>query len=151
ANCAPITGATGASYAVTSADVGGTLRVVVTATNSAGSASSTSAATTIVQPAAATPPVNTSPPTISGTPQAGQTLTASTGSWSGTHPITYAYHWHGAHSGGANCAAIAGATGPTYVATSADVGRTLRVVVTATNSAGSASSTSAATTVVQAI
>jgi hypothetical protein len=97
-----------------------------------------------------TPPVNTSPPIISGTPQDGQTLTASTGSWSGTQPITYGYQWQRCDSGGANCVAIAGATGPTYLATSADVGRTLRVVVTATNSAGSASATSAATTVVQA-
>ena len=97
-----------------------------------------------------TPPVNTSPPIISGTPQDGQTLTASTGSWSGTQPITYGYQWQRCDSGGANCVAIAGATGPTYLATSADVGRTLRVVVTAANSAGSASATSAATTVVQA-
>ena len=97
-----------------------------------------------------TPPVNTSPPIISGTPQDGQTLSASTGSWSGTQPITYGYQWQRCDSGGANCVAIAGATGPTYLATSADVGRTLRVVVTATNSAGSAGATSAATTVVQA-
>ena len=97
-----------------------------------------------------TPPVNTSPPIISGTPQDGQTLTASTGSWSGTQPITYGFQWQRCDSGGANCVAIAGATGPTYLATSADVGRTLRVVVTATNSAGSAGATSAATTVVQA-
>ena len=97
-----------------------------------------------------TPPVNTSPPIISGTPQDGQTLTASTGSWSGTQPITYGYQWQRCDSGGANCVVIAGATGPTYLATSVDVGRTLRVVVTATNSAGSAGATSAATTVVQA-
>jgi hypothetical protein len=97
-----------------------------------------------------TPPVNTSPPIISGTPQDGQTLTASTGSWSGTQPITYGFQWQRCDSGGANCVVIAGATGPTYLATSADVGRTLRVVVTATNSAGSAGATSAATTVVQA-
>jgi len=151
ANCAPITGATGPTYTATSADVGRTLRVVVTGTNSAGSASATSAATTIVQAAAASPPVNTSPPTITGTPQDGQTLSASTGSWSGTQPITYGYQWQRCDSGGANCAPITGATGPTYTATSADVGRTLRVVVTGTNSAGSASATSAATTIVQAI
>ena len=150
ANCVAIAGATGPTYLATSADVGRTLRVVVTATNSAGSAGATSAATTVVQAAAAAPPVNTSPPIISGTPQDGQTLTASTGSWSGTQPITYGFQWQRCDSGGANCVAIAGATGPTYLATSADVGRTLRVVVTATNSAGSAGATSAATTVVQA-
>src|SRR6266545_4848276 len=149
ANCAPISGATSPTYAVTSADVGSTLRVAVTATNSAGSATATSAATTVVQGAAAAP-VNTSPPTISGTPQDGQTLTASPGSWSGTQPITYADQWQRCNSSGANCAPISGATSPTYAVTSADVGSTLRVAVTATNSAGSATASSNATAVVQA-
>src|SRR5439155_10913964 len=80
-----------------------------------------------------TPPVNTSPPTITGTPQDGQTLSASTGSWSGTQPITYGYQWQRCDSGGANCAPITGATGPTDTATSADVGRTLREIGSASS------------------
>ena len=100
-------------------------------------------------PGTPSPPVNTSPPSISGTPQDGQTLTASPGSWSGTQPITYADQWQRCNSSGANCAPISGATSPTYAVTSADVGSTLRVAVTASNSAGSATATSAATTVVQ--
>src|SRR5256885_735892 len=43
--------------------------------------------------AAGNPPVNTSLPTVTGTAQVGQTLTASPGSWSGTQPISYAYQW----------------------------------------------------------
>src|SRR5215216_2392129 len=148
ANCAPVSGATSPTYAVTGADVGSRLRVVVTASNSAGSASATSAATTVVQ-GTATAPVNTSPPTISGTPQDGQTLTAAPGSWRGTQPITYADQWQRCDSSGANCAPVSGASSPTYAVTGADVGSRLRVVVTASNSAGSASATSAATTVVQ--
>ncbi|HEX8066223.1 MAG TPA: hypothetical protein VF520_06835 [Thermoleophilaceae bacterium] len=142
ASCADISGATGTTYVLTSADVGSTIRVVVTATNSAGSASATSAQTGTVS---ATPPVNTALPTISGTAQDGQTLTSTTGTWTGTPTITYARQWRRCDAAGASCSNIAGATGTTYVATSADVGSTLRVVVTATNSAGSASATSAQT------
>jgi hypothetical protein len=149
ASCNPIAGATGASYPVTSADVGRTLRVAVTATNSVGSASSTSSATTIVQPASA-PPANTAPPTITGTPQDGQVLTANPGSWSGSQPITYAYQWMRCDTSGANCAAILNATNASYLITTADVAHTVLVVVTAGNSAGSAGATSNPTAVVQA-
>ncbi|HUF83979.1 MAG TPA: PKD domain-containing protein, partial [Acidimicrobiia bacterium] len=86
------------------------------------------------------PPQNTSPPTISGAAQAGQTLTASPGGWSGTEPITYAYEWQRCDQSGSNCTPIA--TGQSYTATDGDVGFTLRVSVTATNTAGSATASS---------
>src|SRR5204862_404358 len=95
-------------------------------------------------------PANSAPPTISGTAQEKQTLTADPGSWSGTQPITYAYQWRRCDTNGANCADIAGAAAQTYTLTTADVGSTLRVSVTASNSAGAASAASAATTVVTA-
>jgi hypothetical protein len=135
AACADVAGATASTYAVTSADVGATLRVVVTATNSAGSATAASAATAVVQSASA-PPVNTSPPTVSGTAQVDQALTAGPGSWTGTQPIAFAYQWERCDSAGGICVDIAGATGATYTVTSTDVGSTLRVVVTASNAAG---------------
>jgi hypothetical protein len=47
-NCGAISGATSQTYAVQSADVNSTLRVVVTATNPSGSGSATSAQTSIV-------------------------------------------------------------------------------------------------------
>lgn len=90
----------------------------------------------------ATAPHNTSPPAISGTPTQGQTLTASTGNWNGTAPIDYKYSWRRCDSNGGSCAAISGATASTYVLTNADVGATVRVRVTASNSAGTAGSTS---------
>lgn len=99
--------------------------------------------------APASPPANSVAPTVSGTPQQGSTLTASTGTWTGTQPISYAYQWRRCDPSGANCADIAGATAGSYTATTADVGGTLLVAVTATNSAGSSTARSAATAVVQ--
>ncbi len=82
-------------------------------------------------------PVNTVLPAITGSPVEGQTLTASTGTWTGSPAPTFAIQWQ---RGGV---AIAGATGATYVLTATDVGTTITVAVTATNASGSASATSA--------
>jgi hypothetical protein len=95
-------------------------------------------------------PTNTSSPTISGTAQEGQTLTADPGTWSGTQPIGYAYQWLRCDSAGANCTDIAGATAKTYALVSAEVGSALRVAVTASNSAGSGSAASGATATITA-
>jgi hypothetical protein len=145
--CTAISGATFKRYIVRQADVGHRLRVRVTAANSEGSASEVSNAKAIVRAAPARPQ-DTVPPTISGTAQVGQTLTASTGTWTGQAPLTFAYHWRRCDRTGANCADISGATSKTYAVTSADEGTTLRVRVTARNSAGTASATSAPTAVV---
>jgi len=96
------------------------------------------------------PPTNTSPPTISGTAQVGQTLTANPGTWTGTAPITYSYLWQRCDATGANCAST-GVTTTTYALSSADAGGTLRVVVTAANGVPpNGTATSAPTAVVQA-
>lgn len=97
---------------------------------------------------AGTPPAATSPPSISGTALRGQTLTAQSGSWSGTTPISFAYQWRRCSSSGGSCGNVSGATSETYTLVSGDVGRTLRVQVTATNSAGSAQAVSSPTAVV---
>ena len=140
ASCADIAGATGTSYRLTSADANATIRVVVTAANGAGSTPATTAASARV---AAAPPVNTAAPAISGTTRDGGTLTADRGTWTGTPTITYAYQWRRCDAAGANCADIANATNATYTLTSADVGTTTRVVVTASNTAGTATATAA--------
>jgi hypothetical protein len=59
------------------------------------------------------------------------------GTWSGTLPITYSYQWQRCDTTGQGCVAVTGATGSTYLVTTADAGYTLKVVVTATNQAGS--------------
>lgn len=93
-------------------------------------------------------PTNASPPTISGTAQTGQTLTASPGTWNSQTTPTYAYVWQRCDAQGNACAAIAGATSQTYVVQTADESKTLRVVVTATNPSGAGSATSAQTAAV---
>jgi hypothetical protein len=82
-----------------------------------------------------TPPENTAAPTISGTPQQGNILTAVNGSWTNS-PTSYGYQWQRCDASGNNCAAIAGATGQTYALTAADVGSMIRVRETASNEAG---------------
>jgi alpha-tubulin suppressor-like RCC1 family protein len=87
----------------------------------------------------AIPPVNTVAPTVSGTAEVGQTLSSTTGTWTGNPTPTFAYQWQRATTN------IGGATSSTYVLVTADVGSTIRCVVTATNQAGVASANSANT------
>jgi hypothetical protein len=78
-------------------------------------------------------PTNTAAPSVTGTPRAGETLTARDGSWTGTPTIGFGHQWQRCDGKGNSCKSVAGATGPTYVAAAEDVGVTLRVVVAAGN------------------
>lgn len=82
-------------------------------------------------------PANTVLPAITGTTVTGQTLTVSNGTWTGKPAPTFARQWK---RNGTN---IASATGTTYVLVAADEGATITATVTATNSVGNASATSA--------
>lgn len=95
-------------------------------------------------------PTNTAVPVISGTPNQGQVLSTTTGSWNGNPTPNYTYQWEDCNSTGGSCTNISGATSSIYTAASSDVGRTIVAVVTATNSQGQAAASSAATAVVQA-
>jgi len=86
----------------------------------------------------ATVPVNSVAPSISGTLQSGDLLTASTGTWAGA-PISYAYQWKSAATAGGSYTNIAGANSSTYTLTDDDIGRHLKVEVTATNVNGAGS------------
>jgi hypothetical protein len=140
-NGSPISGATSATYTLQAADVGATLTVVQSETNTFGSDSAESAATGVIS-AGNSAPVISGVPTISGTATDGQTLTATAASVSGNPTPTRTWQWK---RGGAN---ISGATNSTYVLQAADIGSTITVEQTETNVAGSDSATSAATATV---
>ena len=139
--CAAITGATAATYRLTAADAGRKLQVVVTARNAVGTATAASVQTAAIAAAASTvvAPTNTVLPAISGTPTEGSTLSVTDGTWGGAPPPTFTRRWQRCTT---TCANIAGATGATYRLVAADADRTLQVVVTAKNTAGSATATS---------
>ena len=141
ASCSNISGATASTYTPVAGDAGDTLDVKVTASNSVGNASATSAKTATIA-GNSVAPSNTAKPTISGTAQQGSQLTASQGTWSGTTPMSYAYQWQRCS---ASCSNISGATASTYTPVAGDIGDTLDVKVTASNSAGSGSATSSQT------
>lgn len=148
--CADISGATTNTYTLGSADVGNTVRAVVTAIDSTGSTDAASAVTAQIGGLSAATPASATPPTITGTPTAGQTLTANEGTYTGTQPITFAYAWERCDANGATCVAIPSAVQKTYLVSNADIGATLRVKLTATNASGSSNLTSVPTGVIAA-
>jgi hypothetical protein len=96
-------------------------------------------------------PVNTSAPSITGTKSVGQTLTSSTGTWSGP-PTSYAYQWSRADTSSGIYTDISVANTSTYDLTTDDVTKFIKVGVIATNVAGSSSQTlSTATTAISAV
>ena len=142
-----IGGATGASFTLTASQQGQTVQVRVTFTDDANNEETlTSQATVAV--AAAPNREATGKPTISGTPQVDQTLTADTSpidDQDGLTNVSYSYQWL---AGGSD---ISGATGSTYTLTASEQGKTIKVKVSFTDDAGNAESlTSAATGEVEA-
>ncbi len=136
----PIAGATSSGYTTAAADVGVSLRVVVTATNNFGSSTANSSATGTIASGA---PLDTVAPKVSGTDRQGMTLSGSVGSWSpaGT---TYAYQWERSSGTGASTSWTPVSSTPTYVLSSSDVGKSVKLVITATNAYGSVSAISTA-------
>jgi hypothetical protein len=154
--CTDISQETSNEYELTSADVGHTMVAEVAAENSDGTQSAASdpypVPPNVVQ---ALPPQNASSPTVSGTTRDGQTISSTTGTWNGSTPMAFSREWSRCNASGSSCTSIPGATGPSYVLTSSEVGGTVRVTVTADNGSlpggGSSSASSDPTGVVQAL
>ena len=81
-------------------------------------------------------PVNTDAPAVSGTAAVGQSLSSTTGTWTGAPAPTFTYQWQRGTTD------IGSATSSSYTIVSADAGYTLRCVVTATNSLGAVAANS---------
>jgi hypothetical protein len=144
--CAKIQNARGTTYTIVQKDAGHTLRFGVEAQNSDGKAQAVSNASAEI-PGSAKAPAQTAIPTISGSAVVGEKLTATTGSWAGTQPITYTINWQVCNQQSASCAPN-GSKGAVYTVANSDVGKRLRVRVAAKNSAGESSGLSDTTAVV---
>ena len=149
ADNAAIAGATGSTYTLADADEGKAITVQVSFTDDAGNDETlTSAATDAVSAAPASNTPATGAPTVSGTAQVGETLTAGTSGIvdaDGLTNATFNYQWL------ADDADIAGATGSTYTLVEADEGKTVKVRVSFTDDGGNDETlTSAATDAVAA-
>ena len=134
ADNAAIAGATGSTYTLADADEGKAITVQVSFTDDAGNDETlTSAATDAVSAAPASNTPATGAPTVSGTAQVGETLTAGTSGIvdaDGLTNATFNYQWL------ADDADIAGATGSTYTLVEADEGKAIKVRVSFTDDAG---------------
>jgi hypothetical protein len=112
-------------------------------------------ATTPAIPAPKVKPSVRTAASVAGTAKVAKTLTAGKGLWSGSSTITYTYKWYRCSlsstktstsaSTPSKCATISGATKSTYKLAKSDIGKYIRVLVAAKNTAGTAYSMSKTT------
>jgi hypothetical protein len=145
--CTDIPAATDSLYAIGAGDVGKVLRVLVTAVNRSGSASALSPSTAPVAEAAAGVPANARPPAIVGDAEQDQALGADPGTWVASGPLRFSNRWRSCDARGGSCS-FNGATRRSYRPHREDVGRTLRVLVSASSGPLTAAALTAPTAVV---
>ena len=141
-NDAEIAGQTDSTYTLASADKGQTIKVKVSFLDDVNNQESRTSAET--EPVAAKPNTEaTGEPTISGTPQVGETLSADVsgiGDADGLTNVSYRYQWV---AGGSD---ISEATGSSYLLTAGEQGQTIQVKVTFTDDADNQESLTSAET-----
>lgn len=129
--------------------VGQFLRIVETATNSAGNVTGTTASTAVVAAGSNTDPIWTSEPTVSGTPAEGFILTADPGTITGTPTPTVTYQWEQSATGAAGSwSSVSGETNQTYGIATGQAGKYIRVQVIGTNTGATTHAWSLHTTAV---
>ena len=133
-----IPSATSSSYTVVAEDEGRTVACEVIEKNNLGSAAATSKPLPISgESHTKSPPESKTPPTVSGEPSVGNTLTCSHGEWSNEPPVeSYLYQW--VREG------TVVAEGSTYKVGSSDVGLKLVCHVRAKNALGTGAANSEA-------
>ena len=127
-----VDGATSSTYTPADSDVGKTVKVRVGFTDDAGNEETLTSEPTAAVAAKPNTPA-TGLPTVSGTAQVGETLTASTSGIAdedGLDNATFSYQWI------ADGTAIDGAVNSTYTLADSDVGKTVKVKVSFTDDAG---------------
>ena len=133
---------TGSTYELPDDDVGKTVKVRVSFTDDGGNQETLTSVATGAVAAKPNSPA-TGAPAISGTAQAGETLTAATAGIAdadGLSNVAYGYQWLAAD------AEIAGATSSSYTLAEADAGKTIRVKVSFTDDAENQESLTSAPT-----
>lgn len=147
-DCVAIKGATSDSYKLTALDYNKFIAFGVTATNDYGAV----VAYGVVTGKVASAPIASKLPTIAGVAKSAKSLKSTLGNWTGSPGITYKYQWvrctatyKASITKGLKCVAIAKATKSTYTLTAADVGKYVRLVVTATNKIGKSEAHTATT------
>ena len=145
-----IQNATGSTYTVGADDEGKTIKVRVSFTDDGGNQETRTSAVTVAM-AAIPNSAATGAPTISGTAQVGQTLTASTSNVSDSDGLAnaiFTYQWIA--NDGTEDTDIQDATVSTYTLASADEGKTIKVRVSFTDDGGNQETRTSAVTVAMA-
>ena len=150
---------TAATYVLTAADLGATIRLRVLATIATGAREVESVPTAAVQappPPPPPPPVVTvapgrprlvASPSLRGRMREGTLIRVQAGLWTGDVPMTFTNRWERCD---AKRCVPTGTTGPIHVLRRADVGKRMRARVTASNAAGGASAFSEQSAIVKA-
>jgi hypothetical protein len=126
---ANIAGATSSTYTLGAADEGKSIQCRIAVSNADIAVGAAAAPVVIPPPPGTTPPALSTPGTITGTAQVGETLTCGTGTWTGSP--TFGYRW----MRNGTIIAPPKAT-PTYTLEAADRGKEIQCQVTGTNAGG---------------